>query len=219
MKHEENPVSHLLWCMLIALRTAHDDNPFTSENARRKFLNQWLSCARRVPTFSGLPREFSTLRELLIKDRNVPIDGVLSALWEQSVLNEQCDFIRFRNAKNTLFSNKWCGCICRFPEETTPETMTRLHTRRNHFLQLTLPEDGFQATGQIKAPLTFQLVLNRQSDQFEEAFHSCGFAVMQGAEIECGRSSLVRTVYISMASLPEAVWGAQPANLWTPQYH
>ncbi|ESH62752.1 hypothetical protein SEEB2780_09612 [Salmonella enterica subsp. enterica serovar Bareilly str. 2780] len=70
MPQQENPVSHLLWCMLLALRCAHNDTPFTSESARRKFLSQWLTGARKVPTFSGMAREFTTLRELLGKDKN-----------------------------------------------------------------------------------------------------------------------------------------------------
>lgn len=85
--------------MLVALRCAHDDTPFQSESSQRKFLAQWLTQARRVTTFSGLAREFSSLRELLAKDKHMPIEGVLSALWEQSVLSDQCDFIRLRDAK------------------------------------------------------------------------------------------------------------------------
>ncbi|EOI6844083.1 hypothetical protein ACMVI2_004226 [Salmonella enterica] len=86
MSQQENPVSHLLWCMLLALRCAHNDTPFTSESVRRKFLSQWLTGARKVPAFSGLAREFTALRELLGKDKKQPIEGILTALWQQSVL-------------------------------------------------------------------------------------------------------------------------------------
>lgn len=171
MPQQENPVSHLLWCMLLALRGAHNDTPFTSEPARRKFLSQWLTGARKVPTFSGLAREFAALRELLGKDKTQPIDGILTALWQQSVLSEKCDFIRLRDAKNALHGSHWRCCLCRFPEQTVSETFTRLRTRHNHYLQLTRTEDTFLSTGQMNAPLTFQLVLNRPSHQFEEIFH------------------------------------------------
>lgn len=218
MSQLENPVSHLLWCMLVALRCAHDDTPFHSESAQRKFLAQWLTQARRVTTFSGLAREFSSLRELLAKDKHMPIEGVLSALWEQSVLSDQCDFIRLRDAKNALHSNHWRSYVCRFPEEITLEVMSRAKTRYNHYLQLTRTEESFQATGQMNAPLTFQLILNKEDHHFEEVFHLFGFAVMRGNEMTLGRTVL-RTLYIGMSSLPERVWGAKPDTLWTPQYH
>ncbi|EAX7089494.1 hypothetical protein BKE79_25680, partial [Salmonella enterica] len=63
---------------------------------------QWLTGARKMPIFSGLTREFTALRELLDKDKKQPIEGILTALWQQSVLSEQCDFIRLRDAKNAL---------------------------------------------------------------------------------------------------------------------
>lgn len=218
MPQQENPVSHLLWCMLLALRCAHNDTPFTSEPARRKFLSQWLTGARKVPAFSGMAREFTSLRELLVKDKKQPIDGILTALWQQSVLSEQCDFIRLRNAKNALHDSSWRCCLCRFPEQTVSETFTRLRTRHNHYLQLTRTEDTFLSTGQMNAPLTFQLVLNKPSHQFEEVFHLHGFSVKPGAEIRTGKSTL-RTVYIGMPSLSENVWGATPDDLWKPRYH
>lgn len=70
----------------------------------------------------------------------------------------------------------------------------------------------------MNAPLTFQLVLNRPSHQFEEIFHLYGFSVKPGTEIQTGHATL-RTVYIGMPSLAENVWGATPDDLWTPQYH
>lgn len=218
MSQQENPVSHLLWCLLIALRCAHDDTPFSSESARRKFIEHWLTGARKVPTFSGLAREFGSLRELLTKDKHMPIEGVLSALWEQSVLSDQCDFIRLRDAKNALNGNNWRSCTCRFPEEITPEVMKRAKTRQNHYLQLTRTEESFQATGQMSAPLTFQLILSKENTDFEQTFYLHGFAVMRGAEVALGRS-ILRTLYIGMSSLSENVWGAPPENLWRPQCH
>ncbi|EEP8163298.1 hypothetical protein WDQ52_005062 [Salmonella enterica] len=179
---------------------------------------QWLTGARKVPVFSGLAREFTALRELLGKDKTQPIDGILTALWQQSVLSEKCDFIRLRDAKNALHGNRWRCCLCRFPEQTVSETFTRLRTRHNHYLQLTRTEDTFLSTGQMNAPLTFQLVLNKPSHQFEEIFHLHGFSVKPGAEIQTGHATL-RTVYIGMPSLSENVWGATPDDLWTPQYH
>lgn len=115
MPQQENPVSHLLWCMLLALRCAHNDTPFTSESARRKFLSQWLTGARKVPAFSGMAREFTTLRELLGKDKKKPIDGILTALWQQSVLSEQCDFIRLRDARNALHRQQLALLSVPFP--------------------------------------------------------------------------------------------------------
>ncbi|EBP9313029.1 hypothetical protein ATP43_24725, partial [Salmonella enterica] len=110
-------------------------------------------------------------------DKKQPIEGILTALWQQSVLSEQCDFIRLRDAKNALHGSHWRSCLCRFPEQTVSETFTRLRTRHNHYLQLTRTEDTFLSTGQMNAPLTFQLVLNRPSHQFEEIFHLHGFSV------------------------------------------
>lgn len=194
MSRQENPVSHLLWCMLMALRCAHNDTPFTSESARRRFLSEWLTGARRVPVFSGPSREFASLRELLGRDKSHSVEGVLTALWEQSVLSERCDFIRLRDAKNALHGSSWRSCLCRFPEQTVPEIFNRMKTRQNHYLQLTRTEDIFLSTGQMNAPLTFQLVLNKATHQFEEIFHLYGFSVKPGTEIQTGRSTL-RTVY------------------------
>lgn len=218
MPLQENPVSHLLWCMLMALRCAHNDTPLTSESARRKFLSDWLSGAHRQPAFSGLSREFASLRELLARDKSQSVEGVLTALWEQSVLSEKCDFIRLRDAKNALHASRWRSCLCRFPEQIISEAFTRQQSRGNHFLQLNRTEDAFLSTGQMNAPLTFQLVLNKSTHQFEEIFHLYGFDVKPGAEIRTGKSTL-RTVYIGMPSLPENVWGATPDDLWRPRYH
>lgn len=96
MQSTQEQVSHLLWCILVALRTAVENHHITSERGKRRFITEWLSGARRIPTFKGMGSEFMTIRQLLETERNRPIDDVLTALWTNAVSTGNCDLFRFR---------------------------------------------------------------------------------------------------------------------------
>ncbi|MDV5280070.1 hypothetical protein [Leclercia adecarboxylata] len=86
MQSTQDKVSHLLWCILVALRTAHENHQIISERRKRKFIAEWLSGARRLlPAFRGMAQEFMTIRELLDTEKQRPIDDVLTALWKNAV--------------------------------------------------------------------------------------------------------------------------------------
>lgn len=105
-------VSHLLWCILVALRTAVENHHITSERGKRRFITEWLSGARRIPTFKGMSSEFMTIRQLLENERNRPIDDVLTALWTNAVSTGNCDLFRFRAVLNSLLGLGWKHCLC-----------------------------------------------------------------------------------------------------------
>ncbi|BAN99959.1 hypothetical protein E05_51930 (plasmid) [Plautia stali symbiont] len=96
MQSTQDQVSHLLWCILVALRTAVENHNITSEKGKRKFIAEWIKGARHIPAFHGMAAEFSTLRQLLDRDRSQSIDAVLTALWTSAVSTAGCELFRFR---------------------------------------------------------------------------------------------------------------------------
>lgn len=217
----EHPVRHLLWCLLVALRTAINDNTLRSETARRRFVSEWLNGARRSAAFIGLNGEIATLRQLLDTDKSVPIDGLLHSLLVNSGHAEHCALFRFRAALSTLMKQGWRTGVCRFPDEILHETLQRAQNSRCHILQLTRTEDSFRSTGEMTAPVTFQLIQHRKKDRetAERTFWNEQFMVVTGREEELGRQMTVRTIYIGHHRLPEAVWGARSHDIWRPSLH
>jgi hypothetical protein len=216
----DNTVHHLLWCILIALRTADQEKPFTSEIARRRFIANWLDTARNKPGFRGMNAEFTTLRQLLeTSDKAVPVDSTLSVLLSHASAAEQCDLFRFRSTLNILMQKGWRIVICRFPENITTELMQRRQDRRKHALQLTRTENAFQPTGDMVLPITFQLLLNRTAEASEDAemiFHTEGFQVVVASELELDSRRIIRTLHVGIPSLPSSEWNPRKDNIWQP---
>lgn len=223
MQSTQDQVSNLLWCILVALRTAEENHHITSERGKRKFISEWLSGARHVPSFRGMAAEFSTIRQLLDGNKNHSIDSVLTALWTNAVSSAGCDLFRFRAVINSLYSQGWRHCLCPWPEQVMPEIIERQRSRKRHILQFTRMEEAFTATGSMSAPVTLQLLLSKNEDeQVEHSFYSDRFSVVQGREISLGKTTL-RTLYIGHHSLPESAWGARDGkhhrDVWSPEIH
>lgn len=220
MSSADNTVHHLLWCILIALRTADQEKPFTSEIARRRFIANWLDKARGNPSFRGMNAEFTTLRQLLeTSDKAVPVDSTLSVLLSHATAVEQCDLFRFRSTLNILMQKGWRLVICRFPENITTELMQRRQDRRKHALQLTRMENAFQPTGNMVLPVTFQLLLNRTAETSEDAeliFHTEGFQVVVANELELDNRRIIRTLHIGTPSLSASEWSPSKDKIWQP---
>lgn len=223
MQSTQDQVSHLLWCILIALRTAGENHNVTSEKNKRKFIAEWLSNARHTPAFQGMANEFSSIRQLLDGDKSKPIDDVLTSLWKSAVNSAGCDLFRYRAVLNSLFSKGWRHCLCPWPERIIPEVMERQRSRKRHILQLTRMEDAFSSTGAMSSPVTLQLLLQQDNDEAVEwCFYLDRFSVVQGQEIKLNKATL-RTLYIGHHSLPESAWGARDegctGHIWRPSTH
>ncbi|MFT0701286.1 hypothetical protein [Citrobacter meridianamericanus] len=226
MQSTQEQVSHLLWCILVALRTAVENHHITSERGKRRFITEWLSGARRIPTFKGMGSEFMTIRQLLEIEKNRSIDAVLTTLWTNSVSTGNCDLFRFRAVLNSLLGLGWKHCLCPWPEQVVTEIMERQRTRKNHILQLTRMEEAFTATGSMISPVTFQLLLKKNEDEeVEKSFYLDRFSVVRGRDTSLSKATL-RTLYIGHSTLPETAWGAWgdrenvgSGNLWRPDLH
>jgi len=223
MQSTQDQVSHLLWCILVALRTAVENHNITSERGKRKFIAEWLKGARHTPAFQGMAAEFSAVRQLLDGDKSLSIDNVLSALWSNAVSTAGCDLFRFRAVLNGLFSQGWRHSLCLWPEQILPEIMERQRSRKRHILQFTRMEEAFSATGTMSAPVTLQLLLQKDEDeQVEHSFYLDRFSVVRGREITLGKTTL-RTLYIGHPTLPESAWGARDSgyhgDVWRPGTH
>lgn len=225
MQSTQEQVSHLLWCILVALRTAVENHHINSERGKRRFITEWLSGARRIPTFKGMGSEFMTIRQLLDTEKERPIDAVLTALWTNSVSTGNCDLFRFRAVLNSLLRLGWKHCLCPWPEQIVTEIMARQRTRKNHILQLTRMEEAFTATGSMTLPVTFQILLKEkknEDDEVEKSFYFDRFSVVRGRDTPLSKATL-RTLYIGHHTLPESAWGARDGehhrNVWTPDRH
>ena len=223
MQSTQEQVSHLLWCILVALRTAVENHHATSERSKRKFISEWLAGAREVPAFRGMAREFMTIRELLDGQKEHPIDDILTALWTNAISTGNCDLFRFRAVMNALLGQGWKHCICPWPEQVVTEIMERQRNRKNHILQFTRMEEAFTATGSMSAPVTLQLLLRKDEDvEVEKSFYLDRFSVVRGRDISLAKATL-RTLYIGHHTLPESAWGAREGvgsgNLWRPDLH
>lgn len=223
MQSTQEQVSHLLWCILVALRTAVENHHITSERGKRRFITEWLSGARRIPTFKGMGSEFMTIRQLLENERNRPIDDVLTALWTNAVSTGNCDLFRFRAVLNSLLGLGWKHCLCPWPEQVVTEIMERQRNRKNHILQFTRMEEAFTATGSMTSPVTLQLLLKKnEDDEVEKSFYLDRFSVVRGRDISLPKATL-RTLYIGHHTLPESAWGAREGvrygDVWRPDLH
>lgn len=221
MDSVESSLPHLLWCILVALRTAEEDTPFTSEKARRRFITDWLTMGRDNPNFRGMTSEFTTLRELLEKaDKSICVADTLATLLDHAYAAEQCDFYRFRSAFNTLLQRGWLHTVCRFPENITSELMDRRKGDRRHLLQLTRTDNAFHPVGNMVQPITFQLLLSRKDEKqldVETTFHNEGFQVVYARREFClTKDRIIRTLHIGVPSLPEAEWNPQQNDIWKP---
>lgn len=216
----EHPVRHLLWSMLIALRTATEDESLHSEAARRRWLAEWLQGAGKTFAWRGLAPEIATLRQLLDTRRDTPIDELLNTLYVNSEFAEQCDMFRFRAAMSQLTQRGWRTGICRYPDEIVPQLLDRARDDRCHILQLTRTEENFAPTGVMTEPVTFHLLLkqDRDDDLAEQIFHQESFQVVRGGEKSLRKHVTVRTLFIGLPTLPESAWGARenPARPWSP---
>ncbi|WP_337263661.1 MULTISPECIES: hypothetical protein [unclassified Serratia (in: enterobacteria)] len=223
MSSADNSIHHLLWCILVALRSAERDKPFISEMARRRFITAWLDTARSKPGFQGMITEFTSLRQLLdTSDKSIPVDGTLSVLLSHASAAKQCDLFRFRSALNNLMQKGCRLVVCRFPENITTELMQRRQDRRKHALQLTRTENAFQPTGHMAHPVTFQLLLNntgKTDEEVEMAFHAEGFqVVVANRELALDNKRLVRTLHIGTTSLEPDEWNPRKDDIWQPQH-
>ncbi|MEI7307102.1 hypothetical protein [Pectobacterium atrosepticum] len=219
MNQSQNEVSHLLWCILIALRSAEEKENIKSETAKRKFIAQWLNCARRNPVFQNMPSEFATIRELITNEKHISIDSFLTTLWQSAISSEKCDLFRFRAAFNTLLSKGWRHCLCIWPEQLVTEVMQRQKSRNQHILQLTDLETAFSPTGSMSSPVTLQLILKKEeNDLVERTFYNDRFSVVRGRQTQINKAT-IRTLYIGHHSLPESSWGPNCNDLWRPTRH
>lgn len=223
MQSTQEQVNHLLWCILIALRTAVENHHITSERGKRKFIAEWLSGARNVPAFRGMTSEFMTIRQLLDGEKQRPIDETLTALWTNALSTGNCDLFRFRAVMNALLRQGWKHCLCPWPELVVTEIMERQRNRKNHILQFTRMEEAFTSTGSMTAPVTLQLLLRKGEDvEVEKSFYLDRFSVVRGSDVSLSKATL-RTLYIGHHTLPESAWGAREGvgngNLWQPDIH
>lgn len=222
MNPADNSLPHLLWCILIALRTTESNAPFTSETARRRFLSDWMDTARKKPRFRPMASEFTALRELLEKtDKSINAADTLNTLLEHAYAAEQCELFRFRSALNTFLQLGWQLTVCRFPENITAELMDRRKGNRRHALQLTCTESAFHPIGNMVKPVTFQLLFSRKDeDQLdaETTFHNEGFQVVYArGELNLTKDRIIRTLHIGIPSLPKEEWNPHQHYIWHPR--
>lgn len=223
MQSTQEQVSHLLWCILVTLRTAVENHQIASERSKRKFITQWLNSARSLPAFRGMASEFMTIRQLLDVEKQRSIDDVLTVLWTNAVSTGNCDLFRFRAVLNSLLGMGWKHCLCPWPEQVANEIMERQRNRKKHILQFTRMEEAFSSTGSMSAPVTLQLLLQKGEDEeVEQSFYLDRFSVVRGQDISLSRATL-RTLYIGHHTLPETAWGAREGvrfgDVWRPDLH
>nr|WP_185762498.1 hypothetical protein [Escherichia coli] len=160
----------MLWCALNALKTAQENHNITSETGLRHYLLEWLSGASRHPEFSSLPGEIMALKALTEKDRNIPIIGTLNTLFLSSATVGECPLFRFRAALGKLQKAGWRTYVCPWPEMVFNESIERACSGKRHLLQLSRTEECFLPTGDMRAPVTLQLItpLHRKTMQLLE---------------------------------------------------
>ncbi|EIN7058263.1 conjugal transfer protein TraC, partial [Escherichia coli] len=158
MTTTEHPVRQLLWCALNALKTAQENHNITSETGLRHYLLEWLSGASRHPEFRSLPGEIMALKALTEKDRNIPIIGTLNTLFLSSATVGECPLFRFRAALGKLQKAGWRTYVCPWPERVFNESIERACSGKRHLLQLSRTEECFLPTGDMRAPVTLQLI-------------------------------------------------------------
>lgn len=221
MYPDEKSLPHLLWCILVALRTVEEDKPFINETGRRRFISEWLDLARDNPNFRGMASEFTSLRELLeTTEKKAFIADTLSTLLDHAYAAENCDLFRFRSALNQLLLNGWKHTVCRFPENISAELMTRRKGNSKHALQLTRTENAFKPVGNMVQPITFQLLFSRKDlklTDVEMTFVNAGFqVVVVRDQLELAKERLIRTLHVGLPSLSENDWNPRECDIWKP---
>lgn len=210
MPSPEHPVSHLLWCVLVALRTAEQESGLRTEPARRRFIDNWLHHARRSPAFVGLGDEIAALRALISTDRSSPVTRLLLVLYRQAEQADLCDLFRFRAAVNRVLKAGWRTGICLSPDLLVGEILLRCRGRHNHLLQLTGTADCFSATGDMTAPVTFQLLIRNGEAEGDrvvsQAFEAERFQVAHSQSLSFNRRTEIHTLHIGIPALSPATW-------------
>lgn len=221
MYHANNSVSNLLWCLLIALRTAESEYPFTSEALRRKFIYDWLNISKTNSNFLGMVSDFTILIKLLEQtDKSMCISDILNTLFEQSDTNEICDLSRFRSAFNSLLRLGWQHTFCHKHENITTELMIRRNGLHKYALQLLSPEHAFNSEGEMVKSITFHLIFSQEDSErldAETTFHNEGYQVIRVSEdLELTNNRMIRTLHIGLPTLPEDDWNPQDKDIWVP---
>lgn len=220
MYTSDKSIPHLLWRILIALRTTEENTPFPSEIARRVFLTDWMMLAQRKNEYRGMESELSTLQQLIEKtDITISVEETLNSLLEHACAAEQCDLFRFRSALNTLLQLGWLHTVCRFPENISTELMDRRKGDCRHLLQLTRTESAFHPVGHMVKPVTFQLLFSQKDAErqdAEETFFSDGFQIVYAnRELNLTNNRILRTLHIGLPSLPHNEWNPLDCDIWT----
>ncbi|EOJ7647739.1 conjugal transfer protein TraC, partial [Salmonella enterica subsp. enterica serovar Infantis] len=140
-----------------------------------------------------------------------------NTLFLSSATVGECPLFRFRAALGKLQKAGWRTYVCPWPERVFNESIERACSGKRHLLQLSRTEECFLPTGDMRAPVTLQLItpLHRKTMQLLETaeliFSDEGFQVVRGYEHQFGierRETLFHTLFIGLPSLPEDVWGA-----------
>lgn len=221
MLHTNNSVSNLLWCLLIVLRTAENECPFTSEALRRKFVYNWINMTKKSKNFLGMISDFTILTQLLEKtDKSICISDVLNTLFEQSDTSKICDLSRFRSAFNALLRLGWQHTICHNHENIMTELMIRREGLNRYILQLLSPEKAFNSEGKMVKPITFHLIFSQEGSErldAETTFYNEGYQVIcVSKDLELTNNRMIRTLHIGLATLPENDWHPQDKDVWKP---
>ncbi|MDU9488271.1 conjugal transfer protein TraC, partial [Escherichia coli] len=148
---------------------------------------------------------------------NIHIIGTLNTLFLRSATVGACPLFSFRAALGQLQKAGWRISVCPWPEMVFNETIDRACSGKRHLLQLSRTEECCLPTGDMRAPVTLQLItpLHRKTRQLLETaeliFSDEGVQVVRGYEHQFGierRETLVRTLVIGLPILPEDVGGA-----------
>lgn len=203
MFHANNSVSNLLWCLLIALRTAENECPFTSEALRRKFIYDWINMNRDNKNFFGMVSDFTILIKVLEKtDKSICISDILNTLFEQSDTSKICDLSRFRSAFNTLLKLGWQHALCHNHENIITELMIHREGLHRYALQLLSPEKAFNSEGDMVKPITFHLIFSQEDSgrlDAEATFHNEGYQVIRvSKDLKLSNNRMLRTIYIGL---------------------
>lgn len=151
------------------------------------------------------------------KDRNIPIIGTLNTLFLSSATVGECPLFRFRAALGKLQKAGWRTYVCPWPERVFNESIERACSGKRHLLQLSRTEECFLPTGDMRAPVTLQLItpLHRKTMQLLETaeliFSDEGFQVVRGYEHQFGieRREILFTPYLSGCPACQKMSGVQ----------
>ena len=165
MDNDNQNVSHLAWCGLVALHTARSDGLSGSASQDNLFLTRWLAMAEKQRRF---PKELANdirwlLKEGREKGLRADLPGKLDYLWRagNGNLRAQNDLFRLQHALHAVKLTGWIYMVLAESEWSGRRQLRLSPSVSGIYLNRSGLDGGFDEHGRQRTPLPARITGER----------------------------------------------------------